>query len=142
MDKLVRAGGLGDAPSICLSLVGFVRAAFAVLVGVAVPLARSVRRVGALVACGIVAIRPIVGTRRPGCWGLAARRARGQRRPACTPGCRHRRAGLGVLHGQAEGNPDEGPEQRGYHDQELAATAKRSVHIASKLEPTLRTNPQ
>ena len=47
---------------------------------------------------------------------------------------RHRRAGLGILRDQAESSPDEGPEQRAHDHQMLAATAKRSVHRASKLE--------
>ena len=45
-------------------------------------------------------------------------------------------AGLGVLYGQAEENPDQGSKERAHGDQELAAAAKRSVHRASKAEPT------
>ena len=141
MDKLVRAVGLGNVQLPVFALAWFVSAAFAVLVGVAMPLAGSVRRLGALVTCGVVGISRIVGTRPPGCLRLAARRARGPRPPPGRPRRRHPRAGLGVLHGQAEGNPDEGPEQRADHNQELAAMAKRSVHIASKLEPTLSRLP-
>jgi hypothetical protein len=102
-----------------------------VLLSFAIALVGSAWRLGALVAGGIVAIP---STSRPGCWGVASRRTRGQRRPTPKPRRRYRRAGLGVLHDQAEGGPDEGPHQRAHDHQELAATAKRSVHRASQLE--------
>jgi hypothetical protein len=72
MDKLVRAARLGNVQLPVFALAWFVSAAFAVLVGVAMPLAGSVRRRGALATCGIVGIRLIVGTRRLGYLGLAA----------------------------------------------------------------------
>jgi len=76
MDKLVRAARLGNVQSPVFALAWFVSATFAVLVGgVAMPLARSVRRPGALATCGIVATRLIAGTRCLGCLGLAAWRA-------------------------------------------------------------------
>jgi hypothetical protein len=43
-------------------------------------------------------------------------------------------AGLGVLHQQGQANPEDGPKQRPHDDQELAKTAKRSVHSVSKVE--------
>jgi hypothetical protein len=89
---------------------GLVPAACPILVCSAMPLVGSVWRLGALVAGGLVAISSIPGTNRPGCWRLAARQTRGQRRPTCTPWRCRRRAGLGVLYDQAEGNPDDGPE--------------------------------
>jgi hypothetical protein len=66
----------------------------------------SVRRLGALPAGGFTVIRLIPGTSRLGCGGLAARRRRGQRRGARTFRCRDPRAGLGILYGEAEDNPD------------------------------------
>ena len=42
--------------------------------------------------------------------------------------------GLGFLYHQADGSPDEGPEQRAHDNQELTTTAKRLVHRASKVE--------
>jgi hypothetical protein len=59
-------------------------------------------------------------------------------RPACPPRRRHRRAVLGVVHDQTESNTNERPEQRPDNDQELTATAKRTVHKASKLETDLQ----
>jgi hypothetical protein len=99
-------------------------------VSVPVPFVGSVWRLGALVSGGIVAIP---GTSRPGCGGLAVRRTRGQRRPTPRPR-RYRHAGLGALHDQAEGSPDDGPEQGAHDDQNLAAMTKRSVHRASMFE--------
>jgi hypothetical protein len=115
---------------------GLVPAAFPILVPFAIPLVGSVWRLGALLAGGIVAIGSIPGTGRPGCWGVATRRAHGQHRSTCPPRRRHRRAGSGVLHDQPEGDTDEGPQQRTHRDQELASTANRSVHRASKVEHT------
>jgi hypothetical protein len=113
---------------------GLVPAAVAVLMGFAIPLVGSVWRLGALLAGGLVAIGSIPGISRPGCWGVATRRAYGQHRSTCPSRRRHRRAGLGFLYHQAEGSPDEGPEQRAHDNQELATTAKRLVHRASKVE--------
>jgi len=49
---------------------------------------------------------------------------------------RHRRAGLGVSHSEAEDNPDQGAKECA-HDQELAATAGRSAHKVPRLvEPS------
>jgi hypothetical protein len=125
-----------------LALAGLVRtvaawlgpAAFPILVPFAIPLVGSVWRLGALLARGLVAIGSIPRTGRPGCWGVATRRAYGQHRSTCPSRRRHRRAGLGFLYHQAEGSPDEGPEQRAHDNQELATTAKRLVHRASKVE--------
>jgi hypothetical protein len=78
----------------------------------------SVRRLGALAAGGGIAIGAIPGTNRLGRGGLAAGWMGGQRRPACPPRGRGRGAGLGVFHGQAEGNADEGPEQCAHDYQE------------------------
>jgi hypothetical protein len=73
-------------------------------------------------------------TSRSGCWRVGGRWTRGQRRPTPRPRCGDRRAGLGVLCDQAESGPDEGPHQRAHDHQNLAATAKRSVHRASKID--------
>ena len=102
--------------------------------GFAIPLVGSVWRLGALLAGGLVAIGSIPGTSRPGCWGVATRRAHGQYRSTCPSRRRHRRAGLGFLYHQAEGRSDEGPEQRAHDNQELTTTAKRLVHRAFKVE--------
>jgi hypothetical protein len=135
---------LGNLQSLVLALVlaglvlaaaaGLIPAPFAFLVSFAMPLPGPVRRLGGLLAGGLVAMGSTPGTSRPGGWGLAARRPRGQRRLAGTPWRRQGRAWLGVLHGQAEGNSDEGPEHCPDHDQLLAAMAKRSIHRASKVE--------
>ena len=122
---------LALALALVLALAGFVLAARPVLVCVAIALVGSAWRLCALVAGGIVAIPR---TSRPGCWGVAGRRTRGQRRFTPRPRRGHRCAGLGVLHDQAESSPDEGHEQRTHDHQMLAATAKRSVHRASKVE--------
>ena len=114
-----------------LALAGLVLPARPVLVRVAIALVGSAWRLGALVAGGIVAIPR---TSRPGWRRVAARRTRGQRRPTPRPRRGQRCAGLGVLCDQAESSPDEGPEQCARDHQELAATAKRSVHRASQLE--------
>jgi hypothetical protein len=110
---------------------GLVPATCPTLVRVAIPLVGSAWRLGALVARGIVAISR---TSRPGWRRVAGRRTRGQRRPTPRPHRHYRRAGLGVLCDEAESSPDEGPNQRAYDNQNLATTAKRSVHRASKLE--------
>ena len=122
---------LALALALVLALAGFVLAARPVLVCVAIALVGSAWRLGALVAGGIVAIPR---TSRSGYRRVAGRRTRGQRRPTPRPRRGHRRAGLGVLHDQAKSSPDEGPEQRTHDHQMLAATAKRSVHRASKVE--------
>jgi hypothetical protein len=69
--------------------------------------------------------------------GLAAN-CRGVRETGSTPRRRHRRAVLGVVHDQTESNTNERPEQRPDNDQELTATAKRTVHKASELETDLQ----
>jgi hypothetical protein len=117
-----------------LAPAGLVMAAFTVVAGLAVSLAVSVRRLNALLACRIAAIRPISGASRLGCWGLTTGRAHGQRRSAFPPRRRHRPASVGVLKDQAEGDTDDGPKQRSYDDEELTATAKRSVQLPSKVE--------
>ena len=110
---------------------GLVLPARPVLLRFAIALVGSAWRLGALVAGGIVAIPR---TSRSGCWRVGGRWTRGQRRPTPRPRCGDRRAGLGVLCDQAESGPDEGPHQRAHDHQNLAATAKRSVHRASKIE--------
>jgi hypothetical protein len=80
------------------------------LAGLAMPLVGSVHRLDLLAPGGIVASGSTPSTSRPGCWGLAAWPAGGRRRAPSRR--RHRPAGPGVLHRQAEGNPAEGPEQR------------------------------
>ena len=123
--------GMLLALALVLALARFVLAARPVLVCVAIALVGSAWRLGALVAGGIVAIPR---TSRSGWQRVAARRTRGQRRPTPRPRRGHRHADLGVLHDQAKSSPDEGPEQRTHDHQMLAATAKRSVHRASKVE--------
>ena len=125
---------LALAGLVLIVAAGLVPAACPVLVSLAVPIVGPVRLLGALVACGIVAVGSIPGTSRPGCWGVATRRAHGQYRSTCPSRRRHRRAGLGFLYHQAEGSPDEGPEQRAHDNQELTTTAKRLVHRAFKVE--------
>jgi hypothetical protein len=121
----------GELLALVFAFAGLVLPARPVLLRVAISLVGLAWRLGAQGAGGIVAIPR---TSRPGCWGVAGGRTRGQRRS--TPGPRRgdRRAGLGVLCDQAQSSPDEGPEQRAHDHQELAATAKRSVHRASKIE--------
>jgi hypothetical protein len=103
------------------ALAGLVLTARPVLLRVAIALVGSARRLGALVAGGIAAIPR---TSRPGWRRVAGSRTRGQCRPTPRPRRGDRRAGLGILHDQAEGGPNEGPEQRAHDHQELAATAK------------------
>jgi hypothetical protein len=112
------------------AFAGLVLAARPVVLSVAIALVGSAWRLGALGAGGIAAIPR---TSRLGWRRVAARRTRGQRRSTPRPR-RYRCAGLGVLCDQAEGGPDEGPHQRAHDHQMLAATAKRSVHRASKVE--------
>jgi hypothetical protein len=64
--------------------VGLVLVAFSVLVRVAMLLLGLIRRLGVLLAGGIVAVGSIPGTSRPGCWGLAARRVAACSRPDAT----------------------------------------------------------
>jgi hypothetical protein len=89
------AAGRGpSAMLLALALAGLVLAARPILLSFAISLVGSAWRLGALVARGIVAIPR---TSRPGCWRVAARGTRGQRRPTPRPRRGHRRAGLGVL---------------------------------------------
>jgi hypothetical protein len=92
--------------------------------GSALPMVGSVRRPGALPAGGRIAIGLLTGTSRLGCGGLAARWRSGPGRSRRSD----RRAGLGVLYGQAKDDSHQGAEDCANGDQELAATAKRSVH--------------
>ena len=114
-----------------VALAGLGLAAFAILTSLAVPLGGSVCSLGVLAPGGIVA--SCSRTSRPGCrCGVAAWWARGQRRSVSW--CRHRPAGPGVLHGHAEGNPEERTQHRADTDQQLAATTKRSAPGASDAE--------
>jgi hypothetical protein len=65
---------------------------------------------------------------------LAARRAGGQRRRPFRLGRGDPVAGVGVLHQQGQADAEDGPEQRSHDDQELAKSAKRSVHGVSRVE--------
>jgi hypothetical protein len=93
---------------------------------------------------------PEVSLPSAGSWELVAWEAGGwllggpggQHRRAFTPKHRNRAAGLGVLDDQGQGDAEDGPEQRGHDDQELAEPAKRSIHRASKVERTLCTLPK
>ena len=60
--------------------------------------------------------------------------AGGQHRHAFRLGRGDRLAGLGVLHQQGQADSEDGPEQRPHDNQELAKTAKRSVHGSSRVE--------
>jgi hypothetical protein len=115
-----------------LVLAGLVPAAFALLARLAMPLVGSAWRLDLLAPGGIVAGGFTPSSSLPGSWGLAAWPARGQRRPPSRR--RHRPAGPGILHRQAEPNADEGPHQRPDHDQVVAATAKRPTLQASKVD--------
>ena len=114
----------------------------AVLVDSAPPLVGPVRQLGALPAGGRIAIGLMARTSRLSCGGLAARRRRGQRRGPGRSRRSNRRAGLGALHSQAEDNPDQGAEDCANGDQELAATAKRSVHRGLQARAHLTRLPE
>ena len=141
MDKLVGAAGVGQRPVTCLCpcrvCPGRLRRACG-RCHAACQVGPRTRRAGRLRnRChspdrrnsppGMVGVGCSVGSRPapPRVHALAPP-------PPCWSGCPPR---------SGRGQPDEGPEQRAYHDQELAATAKRSVHVASKLEPTLSRLP-
>jgi hypothetical protein len=108
--------------------------AFALLVGLPIPLVGLVGRFGWLASGSTVASRRIRGTGPPGDWGSAAGWARGEDRNAFTPRRHNSSAGIGVLEGQGQGDAEGGPKQRSHDDQELAEMAKRSIHEASSVE--------
>jgi hypothetical protein len=88
-------------------IAGLVLVAYAVLAGTAMPLVGSVCRLDLLAPGSFGASGSTPRTSRPGCWGLAAWWACGQRRP--TSRCGHRPAGPSVIHRQTEPNADERP---------------------------------
>ena len=72
----------------------------------------------------------------------AGRSADGRPAPRHVPARgRDRRGRLGVLHGQAKNNPDEGPKQGAHDHQELTATAKRPLHRPSNIEHAFLAGP-
>jgi hypothetical protein len=112
-----------------LVLAGLLPAALARLARLARPGAGSARRRDPPAPSGSLASPSTPRTSHPGPRGLATWPARGQRRPPT----RHRPAGPGILHRQAEANADQGPHQRPDHDQALAATTKPSTPQAAKV---------
>jgi hypothetical protein len=98
------------AVSAAVELLVVLAVFFAGLVCFAMPVVGSVRRLGALPADELIAIRSIPGTSCLGCGRPAARRRHGQHRAVRASRGRYRRNGPGILHGKAEDYSDESSE--------------------------------